>query len=302
MSTSLSDLVARYLVSCEARGLSNKSIGNYRHHLTRYIEHAEESHPEPWYSVGVIESYIAGRRRAGLALSTVAHDYNVLKAFFAWCIKRDGVDIATNPVLAIAKPKVPRKRQRTATPAEVATLLDSIGHKTWITLRDRLIVHLLFYGGVRIGEAVSLKINYIILEERIIVIDETGKGRQFRHVPLFTETAKAYVEYMLSRPPVECDWLLIPSSKGGRPLAKQIHTFSVRQRLKEHCERAGIRYLNPHSFRHGFAVHLLNDKHADMSLIQAVLGHKSIATTAHVYAAWSDEGIKSAYMRLMEDD
>jgi integrase len=69
--------------------------------------------------------------------------------------------------------------------------------------------------------------------------------------------------------------------------------------LRRRCQVAGLRMLNPHSFRHGLAMLMLNERGADMSLVQKVLGHSQISTTARHYAEWLTEGIQREFADKM---
>jgi integrase len=69
--------------------------------------------------------------------------------------------------------------------------------------------------------------------------------------------------------------------------------------LKRRCTAAGIRYLNPHAFRHGIAMHLLNDKRSDASMVQRILRHSKITTTTESYAEWIIDPLADEYRRQM---
>ena len=70
--------------------------------------------------------------------------------------------------------------------------------------------------------------------------------------------------------------------------------------VRRRCEHAGIRHLNPHAFRHGLAMLMLNDRHADMSLVQRILGHSQITTTARHYAEWQTDSMLREFTDKMD--
>ena len=71
--------------------------------------------------------------------------------------------------------------------------------------------------------------------------------------------------------------------------------------LERRCDLAGIERKNPHAFRHGIAMHLLNELGADMSFISEILGHKDEKTTEKFYAKWKTEGLAKKYAKLVEN-
>ena len=86
-------------------------------------------------------------------------------------------------------------------------------------------------------------------------------------------------------------WLGSDGYEGANPITRE----GVRQALRRRCLAAQMRPLNPHSFRHGFAMTMLNDGQAQMSVISKLLGHSSETITRDFYAEWQDVGLGTAY-------
>lgn len=248
-----------------------------------------------------IEGFLA-YEQANLQPSSVNGRYRALRAFFNWFEKRQRRKDRDyiSPIRDVESPHVPRKRQRAVKMADWITLLGSIELDTWIGVRDYLAVNTLFLCGLRAAELVALRIEDYDLSAKVVIVRD-GKGGDAREVPLLPPVASAFVAFLYVRPSWSTSAVFL-SADGSHLKAANVWTVSgVRQRMKVLCERADIAYMNPHSFRHGIARHLLNDKGADMSLIQKILGHKRLSTTADIYAQWDDDGAKAQYQAIMSD-
>mgnify|MGYP001381370907 CR=1 FL=1 len=116
-------------------------------------------------------------------------------------------------------------------------------------------------------------------------------------MPLLPVVCRSFVEYLYARPAWRDDSLMLSSDVQGCVRGVLLPN-GLRLMLRRRCEAAGVRYLNPHSFRHGLAVYLLNNG-GDMSLVQRILGHSSIQTTALHYAEWVTEGLTKEFGNRM---
>jgi integrase len=283
-------LLPQFLTAKAAAGLAQTTLDWYKSILTSFAA-AVPSDPTP----ADVEAYLADLRSRGLKPASVRGHYNALSAYFAW---RETRTRLPSPIAPLTPPRVPRRRQKAATPEEVTALLASIPKESWIDLRDRLMVRTLSLAGLRISALVQLEIGDYDTATEIILIRH-AKGGDERTAPLLPDVRRALIEYLWMRPPVATPAVNLASDGNGTPTGRILTANGARQRLHRLCERAGIRYLNPHSFRHGLAVHLLNDQGADMALIQRILGHKRQSTTADIYARWTDAGAFRQFKRLM---
>lgn len=230
-----------------------------------------------------------------LSPSSVAGAYRALKIFYKWCVERTLV--AVSPVQVKMK-KLDKKMPRRATRQEFDTLVRAVPVDDWIGLRDYLLIHTIFYCGLRIGEALRLEaLHFEITEERQILHvpgGKTGAGM----VPLLREVIEAFLAYNTHRPRWNDDRLFL-SANGNGGVDGVLTPGGARQMLKRRCTAAGIRYLNPHAFRHGIAMHLLNDKRSDASMVQRILRHSKITTTTESYAEWIIDPLADEYRRQM---
>jgi site-specific recombinase XerD len=154
---------------------------------------------------------------------------------------------------------------------EVMEFLQCVG-----ILKHRVILMLCYGSGLRIEEAVSLKIGDIDAE-RMLVAVRGGKGNKDRYTVLSGRLLLLLREYWKIQRPK--DWLF-PAIKPGR----HIQQGTIQQVCREACQMAGItKHITPHTLRHSFATHLL-ESGTDTRAIQVMLGHRRIDTTARYTA------------------
>lgn len=198
-----------------------------------------------------------------------------LKGFFNYLIFEDYRQ--TNPLELIEAPKLGRKLPDTLAVTEIDSLINAIDLSSKQGERNRAILETLYGCGLRVSELTSLRISDLFFEEGFIKV--SGKGDKERLVPIGPTTIK-YIE--IYRKEVRVHQKIDPKAKDtlflnqhGRPLTRAM-IFTIVKRL---AEKAGIhKTISPHTFRHSFATHLLENG-ADLRAIQQMLGHESITTT-----------------------
>lgn len=291
----LSDLIVEFLGARRAEGLAQHTLDWYANHLEVYYRWLVDQSPPPNITASsTITAYYNHRARV-VAAETVDGDHRTLRIFYRWLIEQRL--IAASPVDAVKRKPAKKKPKRRAELEEFRQLLDSIDPTTWVDLRDRLLVNMLFLCGVRVGEALSVTAESFDLRTKLVQVDgKTG----VRLVPLLPPVVEAFVAYIYMRPASEESALFL-SAKGDLSPRGVITTNGVRQMLKRRAKAAGVPYINPHAFRHGLAMHLLN-KGGDMSLVQRVLGHSRITTTAENYAMWLTDDLSREFAEKMTDE
>ena len=293
---SVYQLLDLFCQSMTAQNKSARTVQWYRESITAFLRWLEASglHNGNWLEASVIERYLAERRASGNAPATVATHYRSLVGFFGWLVRRRY--LAQSPMADVSPPKVPRREPKRTTFDAYTHLLDSIPVGDWIDLRDRLIVSTLFLTGIRLGECAHLcAADYRTAEHLLRVDGKTG----VRLVPLLTPVERALVAYLFMRPASACDALFLAADGARRPRAERLSEKGIYQMLRRRCRAAGVEAMNPHSFRHGLAMYLLNQG-GDMSLVQKVLGHAQIGTTSKHYAEWLTEGLVSEFAAKMK--
>jgi integrase/recombinase XerD len=294
--------IDRFLLSKQSAMLSEATTDWYAVQLRMFNDWLRSSSYTA-VTTETIERYLVYLRRRTakhssqpLSPSSVAGAYRAPKIFYKWCVDR-GI-VASSPLLTVKMKKPAKKPPRRATRQEFDDLVRSIPVDDWVGLRDYLLIHTVFYCGLRIGEALRLEaIHFEITEERQVLHvpgGKTGAGI----VPLLREVSEAFLAYLTHRPTWHDDRLFL-SNDGNGGVGGVLTPSGARQMLKRRCAGAGLRYLNPHSFRHGIAMHLLNDKRSDTSMVQRILRHSKITTTTENYAEWIIDPLADEYRRQM---
>ncbi|MCE9558432.1 MAG: tyrosine-type recombinase/integrase [Armatimonadetes bacterium] len=210
---------------------------------------------------------------AGLAISSQQRRLSALRSFTKGLKKRGRLTDFSFPEVAPArKPKIlPKALSR----EQLDALLQAPDLATPEGLRDRVLMELIYGAGLRVSEAVELRIAQINFEN--LALNVTGKRNKTRWVPLPGQTVEWMERYLhearqkLERKPSE---LFLLSNK-GLPLRRTTAYLY----LEKYSRLAGLeKTVNPHALRHTYAVHLLKGG-ADLRAVQELLGHESIQTT-----------------------
>ncbi|PVW15688.1 site-specific tyrosine recombinase XerD [Marixanthomonas spongiae] len=183
----------------------------------------------------------------------------------------------TNPLELMESPKITRKLPDTLSTKEIDSLINAIDLSHPQGERNRAILETLYACGLRVSELTGLKISDLFFEEGFIKV--SGKGDKERFVPIggntikFINIYKNEVRIHIPVQPKAKDTLFL--NRRGNPLTRAM-IFTI---VKQLAEKAGVRKkVSPHTFRHSFATHLLENG-ADLRSIQQMLGHESITTT-----------------------
>jgi integrase/recombinase XerC len=217
-------------------------------------------------------AYLARRAGEDLAASSRARAMSVLRGFFRFLDRRG---LAHNPALAtVRSPKLPVSVPKPLTEIDAASTLASVDDaQPWIAKRDVAVLTLLYGGGLRLAEALSLRRREAPLVAGAIRI--TGKGNKQRTVPILPVVAAAVADYLAACPhALGADEPLFVGARGG-PLNPRL----VQGRMAQLRRALSLpESATPHALRHSFATHLLAGG-GDLRAIQELLGHASLSTT-----------------------
>ena len=172
--------------------------------------------------------------------------------------------------------------------SEIETLLAQPDVSTETGLRDRAILELMYACGLRVSEAVTLTLKDVDLDSGILTT--TGKGSKTRRVPIGSsavEWLKTYLVVRRRKENVEIQNLFVTPL--GKPLNRQI----IYDFVREYAEKCGLKGVSPHTLRHSFATHLIQNR-ADIRSVQQMLGHSDISTT-QIYTHITDAHLKRSY-------
>lgn len=198
-----------------------------------------------------------------------------LKSFFNYLVFEDYR--TTTPLELIEIPKTGRKLPDTLSTSEIDDLINAIDLSTAEGERNRAMLETLYSCGLRVSELIGLKISDLFFEEGFIKV--TGKGNKQRFVPVGTSTEKYITIYRnairthLNIQKGHEDTLFL--NRRGKQLTRAM-IFTI---IKDLAVKINLKKtISPHTFRHSFATHLLENG-ADLRSIQLMLGHESITTT-----------------------
>ena len=208
-----------------------------------------------------------------------------LKGFYKF-LGRKG-KVKDNPFSYVTLPKKEKKLPQYLNYNEMIEIFDVIDTSTTLGLRNRLVMELLYATGVRVSELVNIKLKDIDVNNRSIVV--TGKGNKTRIV-FFNKVCQEYLKKFIEESRIirKEDYLIINNQGKG------ITTRGIRLIIdKVIRDTSIIKHIHPHTLRHTFATHLLNNG-CDLLTVQELLGHASISTTG-IYTHVSKEHIKEVY-------
>ena len=196
---------------------------------------------------------------------------SALRSFFKWLVL-EGL-MKDNPCDKVEGPKLGRYLPDVLSVGEVTAIIDAVDTSTWLGLRDKALLETLYGCGLRVSEAVGLKIPLMYLDEGFIRI--IGKGNKERLVPVGEVASDALLRYLEERPMEFSRSEYVFVNRYGTPLSR----VSAFKTVKNMALLAGVRKnISPHTFRHSFATHLIENG-ADIRLVQEMLGHESVSTT-----------------------
>jgi len=268
--------IREFLENCEIeKGLSKKTIDNYLHYLSRFMDFAKEHNCN---TVAQIDKNLIKNYRLFLnnpinkkELEKITQNYHLiaLRSFLKYLQKNELISYsAENISLAKTNPK----EIEHLTMEELENIFSNINTEIITGLRDRTLLELLFSTGLRISEVIGLDKNDIANDE----ISVQGKGGKIRVVFVSIRARGWLDKYLNSRTDSEAT-LFINYSKRS-PLTR-ITARSVQRNLQKYVALAGLsKHVTPHVLRHSFATDLLMAG-ADLRSVQELLGHSSIVTT-----------------------
>ncbi|MBA3723066.1 MAG: site-specific tyrosine recombinase XerD [Parachlamydiaceae bacterium] len=285
------DDFAIYLSS--EKGLSLNTLSAYRHDIEMFLKFLKGHSISTWKEVDSshIVEFLALMKEQQYAISTQCRYLIAIKVFFRF-LKREGL-LSKNITELLDTPKLWQLIPEVLTPEEIDKLLAHPDVNTMTGARDKAILEVLYASGLRVSELCSLKI-YDVDDTFLRIM---GKGGKERVVPIGRKAIEAIDAYLNYREgsTSERDKLLF-ISKGGRPVDR----ISVWVMVKKYAKQVGItKNISPHTFRHSFATHLL-DNGADLRVIQEMLGHSSISSTdryTHVSRTHIQEAFQSSHPR-----
>ncbi len=285
------DLFMNYLAV--ERGLARNTLEAYGRDLSRYLtwlQTAGVTVPEA-ISAPLILRFLAVCKDEGLAPRSRSRALVAIRTFHKFLVAERLC--AHNPTGQVTAPRSLAALPKTLSPQDVDALLASPKGEGMLARRDRAMLEILYATGLRVSELITLKLNDLQLD--VGYLTAFGKRGKQRIVPLGEAAIAELRDYLATARPKFDRGGLTPVlflNRSGMGLTRQGFWKMIKRRARE----AGIhRHITPHTLRHSFATHLLENG-ADLRAVQAMLGHADISTT-QIYTHVTRERLRQIHAR-----
>ncbi len=286
------DLFLNYLLV--EKGLARNTLEAYSRDIGRYLNHLEQEGHENLAGVrpADVAAFLGRLMEAGLSPRSRARVLSAMRMFHKFLLIENYSD--TNPTAIVDAPRSAGKLPSFLTTREVEQLLATAGGDEINDLRDRAMLELLYATGLRVSELVALKLGDINMDAGFLVT--MGKGEKERLVPMGESALAALADYSsFARPSLDrsgvCPYLFL--SRLGDGMTRQAFWNIIKKRARQ----TGItKKISPHTLRHSFATHLLENG-ADLRSVQIMLGHADLSTT-QIYTHVTRERLKRIHQEI----
>ncbi len=290
----MQQLVEDYLAYLTVeRGLAGNTLEAYGRDLRSYVgfltSHALTDFAET--SKETVRAYLEHLYQIGRATSTISRNLAAIKSFYQFLVRENWLSV--DPSEHLESPKVEKRLPHVMSLTEVEALLSQPAQDEPCSLRDKAMLEVLYATGIRVSELVSLDRTDVNLEAGYLRC--LGKGSKERIVPLGSVAIRALAVYMQSGRPklvkIAAETALFVNQHGRR-LTRQ----GFWKIIKRYAKEANIdESITPHTLRHSFATHLLENG-ADLRSVQEMLGHADISTT-QIYTHVTRNRLKEVYQK-----
>jgi site-specific recombinase XerD len=274
------------------RRFSENTVKAYRADLYRFNNWQHSESILDGFTLNELRGFLRHEASRELDSKSLAREVSSLRTFGNWMLETER--LPSNPAKLIAMPKTPARLPGFLSVREVQQVIDSYDVSSILGIRNRAIVDLLYGAGLRASESVSVLLAGLNLQTREIQV--IGKGNRERIVPLPELTCRSLQSWIDSRSELAVDSTADPGtvfiSIHGRKLDPRDIRRIVACGVKKAARAAGA---SPHTFRHSFATHLL-DNGADLRAVQDMLGHATLSTT-QVYTHLTMERLRKTYRK-----
>ena len=285
------DLVREYISYLQVeKGLAKNSLESYQRDLRKLKDWADGEGLEILeLNRQHLRGFIADLSRDNLSATSVTRIISAMRGFYKF-LMIDG-HLKKNPSEDLDAPQKGFYLPKFLNQTEIEQLLSAPDISQETGLRDRAILELMYACGLRVSEAVDLKISDIEIDAGILTCK--GKGSKTRKIPIGTsavEWIKSYLVLRRRKENIEISNLFVSSL--GKPVNRQI-IFNF---IKDYAEKAGLEDVSPHTLRHSFATHLIQNS-ADVRSVQQMLGHADISTT-QIYTHITGSHLRKTYEKF----
>ncbi|WP_032121663.1 site-specific tyrosine recombinase XerD [Clostridium amazonitimonense] len=274
----MEEYIEKYLQFVKGKHLTKNTIEAYARDLEKFSNFLQ-NREEEFQQVDeiTIMSYVQNLIKGNIANSSINRNLVTLRNFYKYLMQNQFVK--ESPVINYELPKIKRNLPEVLTIEEVEILLDMPDTDTYKGLRDRAMLELMYATGIKVTELLNLRIFDINLDMEYMICK--GTKEKERIIPLGSVAIKYIEEYLSLRKSMkDSESLLLFLNSRGKRMSRQ----GFWKIAKAYAKDAGInKDINLYTFRHSFAVHLLQNG-ADIKSVQELLGHVDIAATEIYYS------------------
>lgn len=275
------------------RGLAQNTLDAYGRDLRAYARFLQQHNVTSFRDTEkeAVRAYLEQLHNLGRASSTISRNLAAIKSFYQFLVDEDLLE--SDPTVHLDSPKVVKRLPRVLNVSEVEALLNQPSLDNVHSIRDKAMLEVIYATGIRVSELVSLDLLDISLEAGYLRC--LGKGNKERIVPLGSVAIK-YLELYLevARPEIvkRSGETALFVNHHGRRLTRQ----GFWKIIKRYAKEANIdENITPHTLRHSFATHLLENG-ADLRSVQEMLGHADISTT-QIYTHITRNRLQEVYRK-----
>lgn len=270
------------------RGVSEITVKNYREDFKIFLLSFPDVKTTDDLNVDMLPEFVRRQDELARSSSTILRRYSLLRNYFSFLNEED---ILHEEIPDVDKPKSSKRLPFVMSNEEVDELLEAPDISKDNGMRDRAMLELMYATGLRVSELLSLRFRNVNMQNGLITV--YGKGNKQRSVPVSSfalEFLRKYIDGPRKRVKGSKDTDIIFLNRDGKALSRTYFFMQV----KRYAEEKGIDFsVSPHTLRHCFATHLLENG-ASLRAVQEMLGHSNIATT-QIYTEVSTKRIMSAY-------
>ena len=260
------------------KGFSEHTIKNYGIDLDEFYDYAQNKKID----IELIRKYLKHLYDNNYKNRTISRKVSSLKSYFKY-LENEGI-IDDNPMSLISNPKIEKTLPNYLNYNDLEKLLNYPDINKKNGLRDALILEMLYSSGCRVSELSSIKVKDINFKDRKILI--LGKGNKERYVYYGSKCENLLNKYLEKE---NNEYLFTNKHKN------KLNERMIRKIVDENARRAGLDvHVTPHTLRHTYATHLLNDG-ADLKSVGDLLGHENLSTT-QIYTHISNERLRRVYL------
>lgn len=272
------------------KGLAKNSVESYERDLARLKNWSDKNNLDlSELTRQDLREWLIDLAGENLSENSKRRMISSLRGFYKF-LQIDG-HIKKNPAENLAAPQKGVYLPKFLNQTDVESLLAVSDVATEIGLRNRTILELMYACGLRVSEAVDLKISDVDTDAGVLTCK--GKGNKTRRIPVGKSAVEWLKKYLIVRREKENIEL---SNIFVSPLGKSINRQIVFNFIKEYAEKINLPDVSPHTLRHSFATHLIQNR-ADIRSVQQMLGHADISTT-QIYTHITDVHLRETYEKF----